>query len=131
MPNTTLRTSGPASPYTAPDSARDPVAAPPPAPADGPRHVLALDGIRGLAALSVMVYHFGRLESRAIVEPVLGFVTQFGWAGVDLFFVLSGFLITGILLDSRGRPAISGGSTRGDRSGSSRSTSPSWRCTCT
>jgi peptidoglycan/LPS O-acetylase OafA/YrhL len=68
------------------------------------RHVPALDGIRGLAALLVMVFHFGRVETTGAGAKALGFVTQFGWGGVDLFFVLSGYLIGGILLDARDKP---------------------------
>jgi len=60
-----------------------------PAPTAG-RHVPALDGVRGIAILMVMAFHIWPSS-----------VTSFGWAGVDLFFVLSGFLITGILVDSR------------------------------
>ena len=47
-------------------------------------HVLALDGMRGLAVIAVILYHSGFLPG--------------GYLGVDVFFVLSGFLITSLLL---------------------------------
>jgi peptidoglycan/LPS O-acetylase OafA/YrhL len=57
-----------------------------------PRHIPELDGLRAFAVLAVMLFH---LEFR-------GF--SLAWSGVMLFFVISGFLITGILLDTRDRP---------------------------
>ena len=62
-----------------------------------------LDGIRGLAIVAVMLFHTLRVSP--LGGPVIAvwrFVWGSSWAGVDLFFVLSGFLITGILLDSKG-----------------------------
>ena len=64
--------------------------------------VLALDGVRGLAILGVMLHHScSRLTAGFSVQQFMNWLLHLGWAGVDLFFVLSGFLITGILLDSR------------------------------
>jgi peptidoglycan/LPS O-acetylase OafA/YrhL len=54
------------------------------------RYVPALDGLRGLAVMLVFLYHVSRHFPG-------------GWIGVDIFFVLSGFLITSILLEERGR----------------------------
>ena len=63
----------------------------------------ALDGIRGSAILMVMLFHYSvKLDRGHPVERVVGALSGYGWSGVDLFFVLSGFLITGILIDSRG-----------------------------
>jgi peptidoglycan/LPS O-acetylase OafA/YrhL len=47
----------------------------------------ALDGLRAVAVTAVVLYHF------------YGYHIRGGWAGVDIFFVLSGFLISSILLE--------------------------------
>jgi peptidoglycan/LPS O-acetylase OafA/YrhL len=70
------------------------------APSD---HRPALDGVRGIAILAVFLYDCLKLPEGGPVHYVLRKVSSAGWVGVDLFFVLSGFLITGILLDSRGK----------------------------
>ena len=54
-------------------------------------HSPALDGLRGVALILVLVYHF-----TGVTGPLPG-----GWSGVDVFFVLSGFLITALILDER------------------------------
>jgi peptidoglycan/LPS O-acetylase OafA/YrhL len=65
-----------------------------------PSYIPELQGLRGIAVLAVVVYHsHPRLEG----TPVYG-ASLWGWAGVNLFFVLSGFLITSILLESREKP---------------------------
>jgi peptidoglycan/LPS O-acetylase OafA/YrhL len=58
--------------------------------ADDPDHIPALDGVRGVAIGLVLLFH--------------NFTVPGLWLGVDLFFVLSGFLITRILLRTRGEP---------------------------
>src|SRR6516165_3818265 len=67
------------------------------AAADSGSHIKSLDGLRGIAILLVFIFHY---VPRNFQSP-LEFVASLGWSGVDLFFVLSGFLITGILYDSR------------------------------
>jgi peptidoglycan/LPS O-acetylase OafA/YrhL len=67
-----------------------------------------LDGLRGAAIVFVLFYHYGYLTNPAESGTFLaGLQRSFGmgWAGVDLFFVLSGFLIGGILLESRDSPS--------------------------
>jgi peptidoglycan/LPS O-acetylase OafA/YrhL len=65
------------------------------------RHYAALDGLRGVAILSVMLYHFtGSYKGTNPLLLLWGAIAGAGWMGVDLFFVLSGFLITGILYDT-------------------------------
>lgn len=63
----------------------------------------ALDTLRGLAVLLVMWGHTTVMKPACELDRIYKLVTQSGWIGVDLFFVLSGFLITGILLDTRGK----------------------------
>src|SRR5262245_27435776 len=60
-----------------------------------------VDGLRGVAILAVLLHHFW--PDGVSSELTQRFINA-GWAGVDLFFVVSGFLITGNLFDTRGRP---------------------------
>src|SRR5258706_9214094 len=78
-------------------------AAPPHKQAKLPAHIPALDGLRGVAILMVLAFHFTpEGKGHSMVGLVTKTISQFGWCGVDLFFVLSGFLITGILYDAKG-----------------------------
>ena len=68
--------------------------------------LLPLDGVRGLAVLIVVIHNSAWIagESVHFLLKLAGAIAATGWIGVQLFFVLSGFLITGILLDTRGKP---------------------------
>ena len=79
--------------------------APPPEPLPLRGHIKPLDGLRGIAILLVMLFHFAWPEkAQGLLTKLYVFIVALGWVGVDLFFVLSGFLITGILLDSKSGP---------------------------
>ena len=73
-------------------------------PIDFKTRLPALDGIRALAVTMVFFNHFGGGSHGGPVLRALDEVRKRGWIGVDLFFVLSGFLITGILFDTRNDP---------------------------
>jgi len=66
------------------------------------RRVLELDGLRAIAILMVMCHHLA--PHSGMLQWLGSAATEFGWAGVDLFFVLSGFLITSILCNSVYKP---------------------------
>jgi peptidoglycan/LPS O-acetylase OafA/YrhL len=61
-----------------------------------PAFIPAFDGLRGIAILAVILYHCQPLLQGTFLEKFV----VWGWSGVNLFFVLSGFLISGIILDS-------------------------------
>ena len=66
-----------------------------------------LDGIRGLAILLVVAWHYVAVPLQPLPAPLAQLTwrsLRLAWSGVDLFFVLSGFLIGGILLDRRAAP---------------------------
>ena len=76
----------------------------------GSRRILEIDGLRGLAIFLVVVWHyfyFGPDPNHHPVGLIRNLYVHFersialGYTGVDLFFVLSGFLIGGILLDNQ------------------------------
>jgi len=75
-------------------------------PVTSPR-IAALDGLRGLAIFLVLTWHYFHVDAVVVHGSLLGYLnslTRLAWSGVDLFFVLSGYLIGGILLDARNSP---------------------------
>ena len=68
------------------------------------KRIPELDGLRGLAILLVLSFHYinnNLLHSTGKLGRLLAKLTSFGWVGVDLFFVLSGFLISSILFRNK------------------------------
>lgn len=66
------------------------------APASSGKKLAGLDHLRALAIVLVFLYHYRLFAHPAWIDTV----GEFGWTGVDLFFVLSGFLIAGQLFDA-------------------------------
>lgn len=71
----------------------------------GPSRILPLDGLRGIAVLVVVIHNSAWIagESQHFLLKLTTAITATGWLGVQIFFALSGFLITGILLDTVGQ----------------------------
>jgi peptidoglycan/LPS O-acetylase OafA/YrhL len=84
------------------------IAAPVAPPGSEPRlpaHLPALDGLRGLAIVLTLCHNLSPLQSPSgLPARLLEAALDVGWVGVQLFFVLSGFLITGLLMTSQDRP---------------------------
>ncbi|NYF79120.1 acyltransferase family protein [Granulicella arctica] len=74
----------------------------PPAHLRGSGYLKPLDGVRGVAILMVICFHAfsSNVAAGGPAVRFIGGLLGYGFFGVDLFFVLSGFLITGILVDS-------------------------------
>lgn len=68
------------------------------------KRIAQLDGVRGVAILLVIIWHYFVCQIHPDPKTLISYCSlalSLTWSGVDLFFVLSGFLITGILLDHR------------------------------
>jgi peptidoglycan/LPS O-acetylase OafA/YrhL len=65
------------------------------------RYIPELDGLRAFAIFGVLLVH----SNFALQTPLLEMYRSWGWIGVDLFFVISGYLITTILLVTKDKPA--------------------------
>jgi Predicted acyltransferases len=68
------------------------------------KRIAELDGIRGIAILLVLIWHYFASQAEVHYGSLffyLRYMSALTWSGVDLFFVLSGFLIGSILLDYR------------------------------
>lgn len=66
-----------------------------------------LDGLRGIAILLVISFHYINnqlVNNHGHISNIITKLTSFGWVGVDLFFVLSGFLIGNILIVNKRSP---------------------------
>lgn len=81
-------------------------ASPPPGAADHSlmrlQHIPALDGLRGIAILLVILHNSPHYSPATGLIYLVALIATVGWIGVQLFFVLSGFLITSNLLDTQG-----------------------------
>ena len=71
--------------------------------------IAVLDGLRGIAILLVVISHLSQRGALSLYYSYTPWhklfdIARFGWSGVDLFFALSGFLITSILLKTKGSP---------------------------
>jgi peptidoglycan/LPS O-acetylase OafA/YrhL len=71
------------------------------------RRIPALDGVRGCAITLILIWYYGHNQLPTEPGTLTAYIRQaigFTWSGVDLFFVLSGFLIAGLLLETRTAP---------------------------
>jgi peptidoglycan/LPS O-acetylase OafA/YrhL len=71
------------------------------------KRIIELDGVRGAAIALVLAWHYLARQIHAEPGSFVAYAMvplRLSWSGVDLFFVLSGFLIGGILIESKGLP---------------------------
>lgn len=64
------------------------------------QHLTSIDALRGFAALSVVLFHLGGAGLPKLASPLTISLTSWGWTGVEIFFVISGFVIPFVMLKS-------------------------------
>lgn len=71
------------------------------------KKISALDGVRGISILVLLLFHYEvpGFQVASGVGKVVWWGINVSWMGLEGFFVLSGLLITGILLETKGRPS--------------------------
>lgn len=72
------------------------------------RHYHLLDVLRGIAITFVIGHHVALRFPQMVSDPLAAFLKNVGWAGVDLFFAISGFLITGLLVKHSSLSGVKG-----------------------